>query len=257
MRITHRWAVLGATLALLLVPLLAGEVFASSAVPGLRIIRSTDMSTVELGPGGGQILQRYLLPGVVANHGSNALTPVLRTIAGKDTAGAGTSARTLTVPAAFSDSLHKGGVARNLQFLVYCSTANHVKGGTLIITGTNALGAALIDSVTITDNTVLHTQTTKCFWSVTTILFPAMDNVAVRLYVGRGYAFGSPATTCTPLRIFRNGIPLALVAADSIAIHARDLYRNYWKYSWHTGASTLDVLYFVPQYQGYAAKTKW
>ena len=257
MRRIQHWAGLAPLVTFLMVALLPTETSASTVAPGLRIVRSPNPSTVELGPGGGQIFQRYITPGVVATYTTGALTPVLRTIAGKDTAGASTAGRTLTVPTAFSDSLHLGNVARNIQVSVYSGTAAQIAPGNLIITGTSVTGAALIDTLVITADTVLHTQTTKCFWSVSTIVFPAQDNAAVRLYVGRGYAFGMPATTCTILRWWKNGVPQALIAVDSIGVNKTAICKNFWKFCWQAGGGTIDVLAFVPPYQGWTATTKW
>ena len=256
MRRIH-WAGLAAIIAVLVLILLPAELLASTAAPGLRIVRSTQPSKVVIDRGGGQVFQRYLTPGVVATYTGGALTPVLRTIAGKDTAGASTAGRTLTVPTAFSDSLHLGGVARSIQVSVYSATAAQIAAGNLIVTGTDVTGAALIDTLAITADTVLHTQTPKCFYTVTTIVFPAQDNAAVRLYVGRGYAFGLPATTCTLLRWWKNGVPQALIATDSLNMNATAICKNYWKFAWTTGGGTIDVLAFIPPYQGYTDKTAW
>lgn len=257
MRRIRHWAALAAVVAFLAFLLIPSEVLASKVAPTLRVRHASDPALVELGAGGGQFFQRYLTPGVVAKKGASSLAPVLRTIAGKDTAGAGTGgARTLTVPAAFSDSLHLGGVARNIQVLVYSGTASQIKAGNIIITGTDLLGAALVDTLAITEDTVLHTQTSKCFYSVTTVLFPVQDNAAVRLYVGRGYAFGLPATTASLLRWWKNGVPQAVVAADSCSVSKTAIYKNYWKFAWHSTA-TIDILGFIPPYQGWTAATKW
>jgi hypothetical protein len=248
---------LAAVITILVIALLPAETLASTAATGLRIVRSNQPSKVVIDRGGGQILMRYINPGVAGKRTSTAMSPVLRTIAGKDTAGAGTSARTFTVPAAFSDSLHLGSVPRNLQVFVYSGTAAHIAAGNIIVTGTDAAGAAVIDTIAITADTVLHGQGTKCFWTVTTILLPAQDNVSVRLYVARGFAFGLPATTSSLLRWFKNGIPQAIVVADSLSINTSVIAKNYWKSKWAVGTGTIDALVFIPPYQGWTTTTKW
>lgn len=230
---------------------------AHASTSKVRITKNPDMQSYQMDAGGCWVVRRYLTPGVVSVHAANALSPALRVITGKDSIGAGTGARSLTPPAAFSDSLHLGGVARNLQILVYAAIASQIKAGNIIITGTDLIGAALKDTVAITEDTALRTQLGKCFYTVSNITFPAQDNVAVRFYVGRGYAFGLPATTASLMRWYKNGLIQAAVIPDSCGVHPLQIAKNFWKTKWQAGTGNIDALIFVSPYTGWTGTNPW
>ena len=242
----------------LLCSVTAGSVFASRA--SVRVQKNGDMGLLRMDSYGGLYQFRLLLPGTTPTEPdtSKISDPLLPLQSAKDTVGFSLAAKVVTVPSKFNDSLQVGGLPRTLNFLI-ANGATAIDAGSVIITGTDITGAALLDTLTVLNDTKSqHYLGAKAFWTVTTIKLPAFTKTNPTLWCARGSGFGLIATGAFVDRYCLNGLPQVPASTDTSQVHATQISKDWWRNKLQTmSKKTLDLYSWVPKYQGITARTAW
>jgi len=151
---------------------------------------------------------------------------------------------------------------RNLTLTVSAlgSSDNDIDAVQCVVTGTNALGAAITETFTaFTNNTEGTVTGSTAFASITSIDIPAMAGDSIAVSIGIGNKIGAPFTSAFDDNYIKAWVGGATeTTGPTVEYSATDIELNTYDFNTDPdGSKDYDVLMFIPPYSSTSAASKW